>query len=557
MRRRLTLAAIIGALALAGCSDNNQAPTEPKAQLDIGVPCPNTAFPLDVANAQITALYPAGTSKKSNPLADALAKAKDIAQKWSKCKVADPQSKVVTFVNKLLSDFRAGSLIGGTSTATATTVSALINTMYSGVGFGTPNLPVGTSGTEFGIGFFTPGQPLLVQTNNRNAAALLAADAFTETTAITIFLRPDTPNPFQGVGPTVLPPFYEITASNLSGTHYLANGKAVVGFCFDDAILGPPSEPTINDPAIAHLAVSEGSNPGGFEILDEASEAQYATLGLDCEQFVPPPVIIGSLFDGGLKGFASAAPRAAARYVRHAAAAMLLPTRLDAAVGKKGLGGLATSFSPFGVTDRAGTFSTVGPTITSELSGATVTRTVHVSNADGSPAAGIPVTFSTTDGSLSGSQPVNTDGSGNASVGWTLLGERGIRTLDASISDPGFAPSSLTFTVAEASSDGQLAALDCDLEGSIRSTEGTTPTNISFENQSGGDVIVNWLDYGGARVFYSTVTPDNSYTQPTYVTHPWIVISDDGEGGYCQGIFLPFSAPAPPGTVGKVVVSTE
>ena len=473
--------------------------------------------------------------------------------------MADPQSKVVTFVNKLLSDFQAGSLIDGTSPTTATRVSTLINIMYSGVGFATPNLPVGTTGTEFGIGFFTPGQPLLVQTNNKNAATLLAADAFTETTAITIFLRPDTPDPFAGVGPTVVPPFYEITASNLSGTHYLANGQAVVGFCFDDAILGPPAEPTIANPAIAHLAVSEASNPGGFEILDEASEAQYVTLGLDCEQFIPPdPIIIGSLFNRGLKGFASAAPRAAARYVRHAAAAMFLPARLDAAVGKKGLGGLATSFSPFGVTDRTGTFSTASPTITSELSGATVTRTVHVSNADGSPAAGVPVTFSTneSDGSLVGPQPVMTDASGNASVGWTLSGEQGVRTLEASIGEAEFEPSSLTFTVAEASDDGQLAALSCELEGSIRSTEGSTPTTIDFENQSNVNVSVNWLDYGGARVLYNTLTPETSYSQQTYLTHPWIVISDNGEGESCSGIFLPFSAPAPPGMVGRVVIGS-
>ena len=38
MRRRLTLAAVIGALALAACNDNDQAPTEPKVQLDKGVP---------------------------------------------------------------------------------------------------------------------------------------------------------------------------------------------------------------------------------------------------------------------------------------------------------------------------------------------------------------------------------------------------------------------------------------------------------------------------------------------------------------------------------------
>ena len=353
MRRRLTLAAVIGTLALAGCNDNNHAPTEPRAQLDKGVPCLDTDFPLGIAEAQITALYPAGTSKKNSPLADALAKAKDISEKWSKCKVADPQSKVVAFVTDLLTEFRAGHLIGGTSPGTAELVSALINTMYSGVGFWVPNLPVNEAVTDFGIGFFTPGQPLLVKTNENDAAAFLEGDAFTETTAITIFLRPD--NPFEETGHTVHPPYFEITASNLSGTHYLANGQAVVGFCFDDGVLGPPAEPTITDPAIAHLAVSEGPNPGGYELLDEATAAQYEALHLECNPFNPTNSIgLGSLFDGGLEGFASAAPRMAARYVREAAAAMFLPDRLEAMVGdRKGLGGLASSFSPFGVTDRS------------------------------------------------------------------------------------------------------------------------------------------------------------------------------------------------------------
>ncbi len=344
MRCHLTIAAVIGVLALAGCSDNGQqAPTEPRVQLDKGVPCPSTVFPLSTARAQITALYPAGTLRNA-----ALAKAADIAKRWSQCKVADPQSKVVAFVNTLLSDFRAGRLtVYSTSPTTAERVSALINTMYSGVGFGTPNLPVDpTTGTDFGIGFFTPGRPLLVRSNLNDLAVSLPSNAFTETTAITILLRPNSPNPFDGTGQTVLPPFVEITASNLSGTHYLTNGRAVVGFCVDEETLAG-----LNDPAIAHLAVAEGTHPGGFEVLDEASSTQYNALGLNCEQFVPPE--IGSLFDRGLKGFVSAAPRAAARWAHDAAASLVLPGRLEAAVGKKGLGGLPTSLSPFGVTDRA------------------------------------------------------------------------------------------------------------------------------------------------------------------------------------------------------------
>ena len=353
MRRRLALAAVVGSLILAACSDaSRQGPSDGPA-FDKGIPCPTTDFPLAQANALITQLYPAGTSKKDDPRGTALAQAKDISEKWSKCKVADPQAKVVDFVAALLTDFNAGNLTGGTSSETAALVGQLVNVMYAGVGFGStfpaPPLPdVPASGPDYGIGFFTPGTQLLVRTNSHDGAVLIPANGFTEPTTITVYLRPDTPNPFDGTGFTVVPPFYEITASNLSNTHYLANGTAVVGFCVDETILAP-----LADPAIAHIAVAEGSHAGGFEVPPSASAEQYALLGLDCDQFTPPPVI-GSIFEHGLRGFAQAAPRVAARYIRSAARALLLPAELHASAyfGKIGLGSLPSSLSPFGVTDR-------------------------------------------------------------------------------------------------------------------------------------------------------------------------------------------------------------
>ena len=191
MRRGPALATILSLVVLAACSDNSrQTPMEPPPEFDKGVPCPGTTFPLNQAKTQITALYPAGKLRTN-----ALAVAADIAKRWSQCKVADPQRKVVAFVKALLSDFRAGRLtVYPTTPTTAERVSTLINTMYSGVGFGTPNLPVDpTTGTDFGVGFFTPGTPLLVRTNLNDGAVSVPGNAFTETTAITVLLRPDTP----------------------------------------------------------------------------------------------------------------------------------------------------------------------------------------------------------------------------------------------------------------------------------------------------------------------------------------------------------------------------
>jgi hypothetical protein len=505
MQRRLTIAAVFLALAISGCSDNSQqGPTGPGIEMDKGVPCPGTTFPISQAKTLITQLYPAGT-KKSSPLADALATAQDIAQKWSQCKVADPQGKVVTFVNKLLSDFRAGSLIGGTSTGTASLVSQLINTMYSGVGFGTPNLPVDpTTGTDFGIGFFTPGHPLLVRTNLNDAATLIPGNAFTETTAITILLRPDTPNPFDGTGKTVLPPFFEITASNLSGTHYLTSGQAVVGFCVDDATLAG-----LSDPAIAHLAVTQGTHPGGFEILDEASSAQYNSLGLNCAQFVPE---VGALLGRGLKGFASAAPRVA----RAAAAAVFLPAQLEAALGKTGLGGLATSLSPFGVTDRSAPTEHISitndPSEDHYFNGGTIDTchdgcgpSVQILDASNNPIGeGTAVTVSL----------IQTEGTGGV-LGGTLTQSTGsggsVEFDDVTIDQPG--TYELVFSAAGATSATSapfhVYTLAFQTQPTATPDETRTPGDVLGETVSGFDAPVVQLaikDFSGATV---TTVSDN------------------------------------------------
>jgi hypothetical protein len=340
MRHHLTLTVALGALLLAACSDDNRpTPTGPGPEFDKGVPCPTTAFPLQGptgVNAQITALYPTGTLRTA-----ALAKAADIAKKWSQCKVADPQEKVIAFINQLLADFRALKLIGGTSPATAGKVATLINTMLAGVNLaGAPFPAAPDPDLDFGAGFFTPGTPLLVKSSLGDGAVRLAANAFTIPTAITILRLPPANNPFASTGETVLPPYFEITASNSQGKHYLSNGKAIVGFCVDIDLLN-----SLNQPAIAHIAVAEGANPGGFERLDDATAAQFNSLNLtDC---APLPTSLGAAFDGGLSGLSD--------YASATVRSILLPRRLEAAVGKTGLGGLATSLSPFGVTDRSPT----------------------------------------------------------------------------------------------------------------------------------------------------------------------------------------------------------
>lgn len=93
------------------------------------------------------------------------------------------------------------------------------------------------------------------------------------------------------------------------------------------------------------------------------------------------------------------------------------------------------------------------------------------------------------------------------------------------------------------------------VEGS-HSINGNTSTSVTFWNVYWNPVTVYWLDYSGSRVNYATLGAFGSYTQPTYVTHPWIatdsITSVDVTG------FMPQASPSYgvviklPGTVAEL-----
>jgi hypothetical protein len=333
--RRIPPLILIGALALSACSeDANQTPTSPAGQpaFDKGVPCPTTSFPFPVASDQIKALYPNNATETAM-----VARAFDISKKWSQCKVADPQGKVADFVRILLSDFLNNRL---NATATATDVQALINTMYSGVGLTAPIIPLSqlAPGGDVGSGLFIPGQVLIIRTSTNNAATKIPANAFNENTLITIYRLRDDANPLSTDFQPQFPPFYDINASNASGTHNLNSGTfALLGLCLDDADVGD-----INDPAIGHNRFPGGE--GSFEVLPALTAAEYASLGLACP--IPANEPDGSAFLDG---------RSTLGDLAQAAIAVLLPKPLLAAssVGNTGVGGRASSYSPFGIVDRS------------------------------------------------------------------------------------------------------------------------------------------------------------------------------------------------------------
>lgn len=80
----------------------------------------------------------------------------------------------------------------------------------------------------------------------------------------------------------------------------------------------------------------------------------------------------------------------------------------------------------------------------------------------------------------------------------------------------------------------------CSAESISKSTSGKVTTKITFDNKLKQPVKIYWLNYSGNRVFYRQLKPRESYTQQTYVTHPWVV-TDAGDA--CLGVYYPDSQP--------------
>ena len=82
----------------------------------------------------------------------------------------------------------------------------------------------------------------------------------------------------------------------------------------------------------------------------------------------------------------------------------------------------------------------------------------------------------------------------------------------------------------------------CDVTRSLRSENGDRSTSVTFINNSSGIVRTYWLNYQGQPVFYQEMPPGRSYSQQTYVTHPWVVA--DAATGSCIAVYLPEMSPS-------------
>ena len=87
----------------------------------------------------------------------------------------------------------------------------------------------------------------------------------------------------------------------------------------------------------------------------------------------------------------------------------------------------------------------------------------------------------------------------------------------------------------------EALAQNCRDQNTLRSPSETTgATELTFVNAGPESRRIFWLDQNGKRKFYKELGPHASYTQPTFVGHPWVIAREDDR---CQTVVI---APAKP-----------
>jgi von Hippel-Lindau disease tumor supressor len=77
-------------------------------------------------------------------------------------------------------------------------------------------------------------------------------------------------------------------------------------------------------------------------------------------------------------------------------------------------------------------------------------------------------------------------------------------------------------------------------EKGIKSVSHDVEATLKFVNKSGKTVKVYWLDYEGDRKLYQTLQDGESYDQPTYLTHPWVITDENDDAWY---VYFPDAQP--------------
>lgn len=71
-------------------------------------------------------------------------------------------------------------------------------------------------------------------------------------------------------------------------------------------------------------------------------------------------------------------------------------------------------------------------------------------------------------------------------------------------------------------------AFTCTEGAELFSKESRTAATVTFVNRTQSTRVVYWIDEQGARHEYARLQPGREHSQPTYLTHPWLIADDDG-----------------------------
>jgi hypothetical protein len=92
------------------------------------------------------------------------------------------------------------------------------------------------------------------------------------------------------------------------------------------------------------------------------------------------------------------------------------------------------------------------------------------------------------------------------------------------------------FTRFPAQSDCRF--LPVSMEPRLHSISASTPTTFTITNKLDKPVSMYWLNYQGDRQLYANLEPGQSIGQQTFLTHPWVIVDDEGKA---ISLFLPGS----------------
>ena len=119
----------------------------------------------------------------------------------------------------------------------------------------------------------------------------------------------------------------------------------------------------------------------------------------------------------------------------------------------------------------------------------------------------------------------------------------------------GVAPTTKLYAIASASSGPIMAAapmvpspppqaesgpveISCDQRGNLRPQNSHVATEISFDNKTRRDVVVQWIDFNGVAKDYGLLKPNDRKAFKTFVSHPWMIADLSGN---CLQIEMPIA----------------